>query len=425
MKKSAEIIAVGTEILLGDIVNTNAQFIAEGLSQLGIDVYYQTVVGDNPQRLTDCLNLAKSRADIIITTGGLGPTYDDLTKETIAAAFGRKLVMHQESLDVIVSFFEKLGRPMTENNKKQAMMPEGCMVLKNPNGTAPGCIIEGDDGKVAIMMPGPPREMRPMFTDSVLPYLHKFSDAIIVSKNLRVIGVGESAIEDRLRPLMLESTNPTLAPYAKDGECVLRVTAKVHDRSQADALIDPMVEKIKGILGEHVYGVDIPSMEYCVVNLLKEKGLKVGFAESCTGGLCAKRITDIPGASAVLDTSVVCYSNDSKMVHLGVSPKTIEQYGVISAKCAVEMAKGCLGICRADIAVGITGNAGPNPSDGKPVGLVYVAVTDGVRYMVRKLEYPRSRDYIRTVVSLQALDMVRRFALHPQPPMKNHWADET
>ncbi|MGI6031614.1 MAG: competence/damage-inducible protein A [Eubacteriales bacterium] len=415
MAKSVEIIAVGTELLLGDIVNTNAQYIAQGLSRIGIHVYFQTVVGDNPQRLTQCLELAKSRADILLTTGGLGPTYDDLTKETIAAAFGRKLVLDEESLETIRQFFAGLGRPMTPNNEKQAMMPEGCIILKNPNGTAPGCIIEGDDGKIAIMMPGPPREMKPMFDDQVLPYLQRFSTEHILSKTLRVVGVGESAIEDILKPMMVKYENPTIAPYAKDAECLLRVTARVHDPAEADALIDPVIEEITPLLGDGVYGIDIPSLEYHLVQLLREKGKTVAFAESCTGGLCSKRITDIPGSSDVLGMGVVTYSNAAKQQLLGVRSSTLERYGAVSRECAIEMARGCKALSGADVAVGITGIAGPGGgTPEKPVGLVYVAITDGRRTWCRKLLYPRSRDYVRTVTATNAFDMVRKFLLHPQ-----------
>lgn len=414
-KKSVEILAVGTEILLGDIVNTNAQFIAQGLSSLGLDVYYQTVVGDNPKRLEECLDLAKSRADIIITTGGLGPTYDDLTKETIAQDFGKKLVMHEESLQEIRDFFKGLGREMTPNNEKQAMLPEGCIVLKNPHGTAPGCIIEGDDGKIAIMMPGPPREMKPMFSGQVMDYLRRFSDEIIVSKTMRVVGIGESAIEDKLRPMMVSMTNPTIAPYAKDCECTIRVTAKVHDEKEADALIDPVIEKITDILGIGVYGVDIPSLEAHMVDLLRTHGKTVAFAESCTGGLCAKRITDVPGSSDVLSMSLVTYSNEAKEQLLGVRHSTIQKYTEVSRQCAVEMARGLYRRCNADITVGITGYAGPTGgTQENPTGTVFISVYDGSRCYVRKVYYPRSRDYVRLAATYNAFEMIRKMVLYPQ-----------
>lgn len=409
---NAEIIAVGTEILLGDIVNTNAQYIARGLSNLGINVFFQTVVGDNPKRLESCLNLAKERADILITTGGLGPTYDDLTKETIAKNFGRGLVLDQESYDTMAVFFQKMGRTMTENNKKQAMMPKGAIVLKNPHGTAPGCIIEGEDGKIAIMMPGPPREMKPMFDEKVIPYLKKFSDEIIFSKTMCIIGMGESVLENILHDMITTMENPTVAPYAKDAECILRVTAKAKTEEAAIALIDPVIEKIKGILGNVVYGVDTPSLPDHIVELLKSKNKTVAFAESCTGGLMAKRLTDIPGSSAVFPMGVVAYANQAKMDLLGVKASTLEKYGAVSEECAIEMARGVWRLSGASYGVGITGIAGPGGGTAeKPVGLCYMAVYDGKKTWVKNTIIQRSRDYVRHSVSNSAFDMVRHFAL--------------
>lgn len=254
-----------------------------------------------------------------------------------------------------------------------------------------------------------------MFDDQVLPYLRQFSTEHIISKTMRVVGVGESAIEDILKPMMVKYQNPTLAPYAKDAECLLRVTAKVHDPAEADALIDPVIQEVTPLLGDGVYGVDIPSLEYHLVQLLQEKGKKVSFAESCTGGLCAKRITDIPGSSAVIEMSVVAYDNLVKEQLLGVKHSTLEKYGAVSPQCAIEMARGCFMISGADVAVGITGIAGPGGgTPEKPVGLVYVAVTDGHRTWCRRLLYPRSRDYVRTVTATNAFNMVRKFLNHPQ-----------
>ncbi|NCB29917.1 MAG: competence/damage-inducible protein A [Clostridia bacterium] len=412
---NAEIIAVGTEILLGDIVNTNAQYIARGLSNLGINVYFQTVVGDNPARLESCLNLAKERADIIITTGGLGPTYDDLTKETIAKNFGRSMVLDQDSYDTMASFFQKMGRTMTENNKKQAMMPQGAIILKNPNGTAPGCIIEGEDNKIAIMMPGPPREMKPMFDDSVIPYLRKFANDVIVSKTMCIIGMGESTLEHTLHDMIGSMENPTVAPYAKDAECTLRVTAKAKTEEEAVALIDPVIEKIKGIIGNVVYGVDVPSLADHIVELLSSKKKTVAFAESCTGGLLSKRITDIPGSSEVFHMGVVAYENSIKTDILGVRPYTLQKYGAVSPQCAIEMAHGIYNLSRSSYGVGITGIAGPGGgTPDKPVGLCYIAVYDGKKTWLKTTTIQRSRDYVRYSVSNTALDMVRHFALNDQ-----------
>ena len=279
----AELIAVGTEILLGDIVNTDAQVISQGLSELGIDVYYQTVVGDNPERLKQVIEQAKSRADIIITTGGLGPTLDDLTKETLAQVFGKKLVLHEESLAHIRRFFAEIGKEMTQNNEKQAWLPEGCVPLHNDWGTAPGCAFEAD-GTHVIMLPGPPRECEPMFRYRAMPYLYPLAGGCIVSHNIRVFGLGESAMEEILHDMMAEMTNPTIAPYAKTSECFARVTAKADTPEQAEQMLAPVVSQIVDTLGEYVYGVDADSLEQVVGQLLLEKGMTLSVAESCTGG---------------------------------------------------------------------------------------------------------------------------------------------
>lgn len=284
-QRSAEILCIGTELLMGDIINTNAAYLAKELAGLGINLYHQSVVGDNPERLRQSLQLALKRADIVITTGGLGPTYDDLSKETIAACFGRTLVMDEDSLTRIQAHFLRLGREMTDNNKKQAMMPQGCVIFQNENGTAPGCAIEGSgelEGKTAIMLPGPPREMKPMFEQQVKPYLLKDSDTRLVSHTMHFFGIGESMLEDRLRSLMEKSLNPTVAPYAKIGEVQLRVTARVKDGEDPNALLEPVMEQIRQMVGEFLYGVDVGDLQTAVVRLLTEKERKVAVAESCT-----------------------------------------------------------------------------------------------------------------------------------------------
>ena len=293
---NAELIAVGTEILLGDIVNTDAQVISQGLSELGIDVFYQTVVGDNPARLERVIREAADRADIIITTGGLGPTLDDLTKETLARVFGKKMELHQPSLDRICAFFDRIGREMTPNNEKQAWLPEGCTVFVNEWGTAPGCGFEAG-GKHVLMLPGPPRECEPMFKQCAMPYLYPLAGGCIVSRNVRVFGLGESAMEDRLHDLMESMHNPTIAPYAKVSECFARVTAKAGTHEAAEALLAPVVEQVAGMLGDDVYGIDVDSLEQVVGDGLRARGLTLAVAESCTGGLLSKRITDVAGCS--------------------------------------------------------------------------------------------------------------------------------
>ena len=413
-QKSAEILCIGTELLMGNTVNTNATYIAKGLAQNGINVYHQAVVGDNPQRLKESLDLAFSRSDIVITTGGLGPTYDDLSKETIAAWFGKELVLHEDSLRHIEDFFHRLGREMTDNNRKQAMMPQDCTVFPNPNGTAPGCAIE-KDGKVAFMLPGPPREMRPMFDNYVIPYLQKDSDTILVSKMIHLFGIGESMLEHKLHDIMVESSNPTLAPYAKEGEVQLRVTARVHRDEDAEAILQPMMNKVSEIAGEFIYGIDIGDLQTAAVTRLKEKGLHVATAESCTGGYVSKRLVDVDGVSEVFDCGVCSYSNDIKEKVLGVSHDTLVAYGAVSEQTAREMAAGVRRLSGAEIGVSTTGIAGPGGgTPEKPVGLVYVAVDSDKYSEVLKLNIPSrsddAREYIRYIASSNALHLIWKAA---------------
>ncbi len=415
-QKSAEILAIGTELLMGNVVNTNAAYIARGLADSGINVFHQAVVGDNPKRLLESLELAFSRSDIVITTGGLGPTYDDLSKETIAAFFGKELVLHEESLKHIEDFFQRLGREMTENNKKQAMMPEDCTVFPNPNGTAPGCAIE-KDGKVAFMLPGPPREMQPMFDNYVLPYLLKDSDAVLVSRMLHFFGIGESMLEHKLHDLMVSSSNPTLAPYAKSGEVQLRVTTRVARGEDPEPILQPMIDKVKEVAGEFLYGIDIGDLQHAAVAALKEKNLRVATAESCTGGYVAKRLTEVSGSSEVFDGGVCTYANHIKESLLDVKPETLKQHGAVSAQCAKEMALGARFLFDADIGVATTGIAGPGGgTDEKPVGLVYVAVSSKKYNEVLELHVPSrsddAREYIRYIASSNALHLIWKAAKH-------------
>ncbi len=412
-QRSAEILCIGTEILMGDIVNTNAAYIAKELAGLGINVYHQSVVGDNPQRLREALELAFSRADIVITTGGLGPTYDDLSKETIAAFFGRELVMDQESLHRIECHFLRQNRPMTENNKKQAMMPQGCIIFPNNNGTAPGCAIEGtgeQQGKTAIMLPGPPREMKPMFEESVKPFLLKDSDTRLVSHTMHFFGIGESMLESLLRDLMEHSLNPTVAPYAKTGEVQLRVTARVQNGEDAEALLQPVMEKIKEQVGGYLYGIDVGDLQTAAVHALKVNGLHVAVAESCTGGYVAKRLTDVSGASEVFECGVVTYSNRMKHQLLGVSQQTLDTFGAVSEETAREMAAGVRRLSGAEIGISVTGNAGPEPSEGKEVGLVYIGVDSLEMSRVFMLQVNRrdqdARETIRYLASSHALSLI-------------------
>ncbi len=416
-QRSAEILCIGTELLMGDIINTNAAYLAKELAGLGINLYHQSVVGDNPERLRQSLQLALKRADIVITTGGLGPTYDDLSKETIAACFGRTLVMDEDSLARIQAHFLRLGREMTDNNKKQAMMPQGCVIFQNENGTAPGCAIEGSgelEGKTAIMLPGPPREMKPMFEQQVKPYLLKDSDTRLVSHTMHFFGIGESMLEDRLRSLMEKSLNPTVAPYAKTGEVQLRVTARVKNGEDPNALLEPVMEQIRQTVGEFLYGVDVGDLQTAAVRLLTEKGLKVAVAESCTGGYLAKRITDVSGSSKVFECGICSYSNRIKHQLLGVSERTLEEYGAISEQTATEMASGVRKLSGADIGISVTGNAGPTADEGKEVGLVYIGVDSPKLTQVFTLHVNRrdqdARETIRYLASSHALSLILKAA---------------
>jgi len=407
-----ELIAVGTELLLGEIANTDAQMISLGLSELGINVYHHTVVGDNPARLTAALEIAKSRADIIITTGGLGPTADDLTKETIAAAFGKKLYMDKEQQERL---HQRMGSRMTPNNEKQAMLPEGCEVLVNDWGTAPGCAFYAE-GCHVLMLPGPPSECTPMFKYRARPYLERLctDGQVIRSRFVKIFGMGESAMEDKLSYLMTKLENPTAAPYAKEGECEVRVTAKADSEEAAYALIDPVVEEIRGVLGSVVYGIDVSSLEEVVVKGLIEKGLTVATAESCTGGLVGKRLTDISGSSSCYLGGVVSYANEVKMNVLGVSAETLRAHGAVSSETAIEMARGVRKLMGTDIGVSTTGVAGPGGgSPEKPVGTVYIGIcADGLEKVIKpEFRHTATRTRIRNSTASNVFNLIRQEVL--------------
>ncbi|MBR6530892.1 MAG: competence/damage-inducible protein A [Clostridia bacterium] len=407
--KTCEIISAGTELLLGDILNTDAQFLAQELAKLGLGVMHQSVVGDNHDRLMSALCQAAERSDIIILSGGLGPTPDDITKEVACEFFSKELVLHEESLTRMTKYFTDKGLEMPESNKKQAMLPVDCVVFENNNGTAPGLGME-KDGKHILLLPGPPRELKPMFFESAVPYLKEFSDKVIISHNIRTFGIGESAMSQTVEDL-LESSNPTVAPYAKDGEALLRVTAMADNEAEAEKLCAPVVEEICKRLSDYVYGIDYTCIEEAVVEMLKEKGLKLATAESCTGGLIGKRITNISGASRVFDCGIISYSNEIKHKILGVSEDDLKKYGAVSEQVAKQMAVGVLRLSGADVAVSITGIAGPL-SDGtdKPVGLSYIALADKNNVWVKKLMTGRTdRDYNRFVNASNALNMVRLY----------------
>ncbi|MBU3129055.1 competence/damage-inducible protein A [Clostridium tagluense] len=404
----AEILAVGTEILLGDIVNTNAQYIAKRLADLGIVVYHQSVVGDNPERLLEAYRLAFSRADLVITTGGLGPTKDDLTKEVAFEYFGKKSVVHEASMKIIEGYFKEMDKPMAKSNVKQAYFPVDAVILPNNNGTAPGCIIE-ENGKIVALLPGPPREMKPMFEEAVVPYLEKFQQGVLVSKVLRVIGVGESSAEEMIEDILDKQTNPTVAPYAKDGEMLFRITAKANTKEQGIKLIEPMEAAIRSRLGNNIYGEGDITLENVLGQILINKKLTIATAESCTGGMVAAKLINYPGISSVFMDGVVTYSNEAKINRLGVSIETLDTYGAVSSEVAAEMAQGIAKTAGTNIGISTTGIAGPDGgSIEKPVGLVYVGLSINGEVKTKMLKLSGDRQKIRERATMQLLDWLRR-----------------
>ena len=410
----AEIVAIGTELLMGQIVNADAQYLSRRLQSLGISVYHHTTVGDNPQRLRDALALALSRSDIVITTGGLGPTQDDLSKETAAALLGREMVFDAESWRAIEGYFARMNRACPENNRRQAMFAEGAVILPNACGTAPGCMIE-QDGKLVIQLPGPPREMAAMFEAQVYAFLAQRTGGCIASRYLRIYGLGESQVAQMCAAYIEAQDGVTVAPYCSLGECQLRVTARGADEAQALARVMPVVEALRGILGDAVYAVtDSPegSMEEAAGRALTQRGLTVATAESCTGGLVAAKLVNYPGISAALNEAHVTYANAAKVRYCGVRQETLDAFGAVSEQTAREMAQGLRERSGADIAVSTTGVAGPGGGTlEKPVGLVYVGCADAHGVRVERLMLSGDRQKVRELAALRALDMVRRAAL--------------
>lgn len=404
----AEILAVGTEILLGDIINTNAQYLARRLADLGFSVYHQTVVGDNEERLLEAYELAFKRGELVITTGGLGPTKDDLTKEVGAKYFGKSFFVHEKSLQKLEKLFLKRNLVVNEGNRKQAYIPEGGHILPNDNGTAPGCIID-EDGKILIMLPGPPKEMMPMFENYVVPYLDKYRKGVLISKSLRVCGIGEGHMAEKISSIIDNQDNPTVAPYAKEGEVTLRITAKAKNAESAQELIAPTEKKIRDILGEDIYGVGDTTLENVVGEMLISRKLTVAIAESCTGGLLAGRLINYPGISSVFMDGVVAYSNESKIKRLGVKKETLEKFGAVSHEIAAEMAIGVAESANTNIGISTTGIAGPSGGTvEKPVGLVYVGLYINGVVKTKELNLWGDRQKVRASTVTQALDWLRR-----------------
>lgn len=405
---TAEIICVGTELLLGNIVNTNAAFLSEKLAYLGINCYFQTVVGDNRDRLLSVINTALSRADILIFSGGLGPTEDDLTKETVAEALGKKLIRDKKAEQEIADYFALRGRIPTDNNWKQADVIEGCEILYNKNGTAPGIFVsEGE--KTVILLPGPPLELKSMFTDSVMPKLQQKCGQVFYSKTVKIVGPGESSVETQILDMLDTQDNPTIAPYAKTGEVHLRVTARAKDEKEAREKTAPVVEELYRRFGNAVYTTDADeTLEMALTKLLMKKKYTMTTAESCTGGMIAARMVNAPGVSAVLKSGFITYANEAKEELLGVSHDTLEKFGAVSRETAEEMAEGAVKAAHTDAAVAVTGIAGPDGgTKEKPVGLVYIGVNVRGNVEVREYHFSGSRQKIRESVTAAALTFLR------------------
>lgn len=403
----AEIITVGTEILLGDILNTNCRYLSRELAAMGIEMYYQITVGDNEERLLKTLEESLNRSDIVICTGGLGPTEDDITKEVCAKYFGYELELHKPSLDAMIERFKHMNRVPTKNNEKQAYFPKEAYILKNDNGTAPGCIME-KEGKMIVVLPGPPREMESMFENYVKPYLSKLTDDVIESEVLRIIGVGESKVENDILDIIDSQTNPTIATYAKGYECTLRITAKAKSVEEAKELIKPMSDEMKRRFGQSLYATGETSIEEVVSKMLVENNLKIAVAESCTGGMVSASLINYPGISSVFMEGCVTYSNEAKMKSLGVKKETLDVYGAVSDKCAKEMACGVAARYNTNIGIATTGIAGPDGgTDEKPVGLVYFGIYINGKVISKKYVFNGDRQGVRERATRTILNDLR------------------
>lgn len=409
---TAEIICVGTELLLGNIVNTNAAFLANGLADLGISCYYQTVVGDNHERLTETLKTAAKRADILILSGGLGPTKDDMTKETVAAFAGKKLVMDEISRQRIEAYFALRGIEPTENNWKQALIPEGSKVFDNDNGTAPGMVVDCKNCKV-ILLPGPPVELEPLFQDKVVPYLRELTPGAICSQTVKTCGLSESKVETEISDLIEKQANPTIATYAKTGEVHIRVTAKADTEKEANKLIKPVVKELKNRFGNDIYTTDVnTTLEKALADLLISAGMTITCAESCTGGLLSATIINVPGISELYKAGLITYSNKAKRKLLGVKKTTLDKYTAVSSQVAEEMVKGLLANSKADVGVAVTGLAGPDGgTKERPVGLVYISCNVKGKVTVKEYHFKGNREKIRQSAVAAALMLARSCVL--------------
>ncbi len=403
------ILSVGTEILFGQIVNTNTVYLSQQMNMLGFDVMYHYTVGDNPKRVEEMIDLAFQDCDLILTTGGLGPTQDDLTKEVACKALDDTLVMMDDVLEEITKYFKTLGREMTENNKKQAIMPSRATVFHNDAGTAPGFALE-KDGKYIICMPGPPREMKRMFQKSVVPFLQSMIDGALYYRQIRFFGIGESMLETQLLDLIDNQTDPTLATYAKEGECSLRIASKRATEEEAEHAVDEMLEMVKERVGHYIYSCDDEELAQVVADRLMEQGLTLSSAESCTGGMFASTMTDIPGISQCFDRGLVTYSNQAKIEELGVSAGTLEKFGAVSEETALEMVEGLKRVSGSDVCISVTGIAGPGGgSEEKPVGLVYIGFSYGDKKICKKIQMRNvNRSWNRHYTLLCMLNVIYR-----------------
>lgn len=421
---NAEILCIGTELLHGDITNTNARYISKELAKIGIDVHYQTVVGDNPQRMREGLNLAFSRADVVITTGGLGPTQDDITKYAVADFFGVNMVYDAASEQHIKNCFARFAkkngkiREMTENNMRQAYFPEGADILDNPNGTANACIFNARkaspekcvrENNIVISLPGPPREMSPLVDNEVIPYLKEYSDYIVKNKKIVVFRLGESRAETLIMDLMKNQTNPTIAPYAGDGKVVFRVTAKAKTEKECFDLINPVADELLRRFEGDAFVMKNEDLQETIIRQLLEKNVTIATAESLTGGMIASSIVKIPGVSKIFNQGYVIYSNEAKIKMLGVKRETIEKYGVVSEEVAKEMAKCVAEKAGSDIGVATTGIAGPDGgTKEQPVGTFYAAAYRDGKYEVQSSTFGGIRETIITRATNNAFELVRK-----------------
>ena len=404
----AEILSVGTELLLGNIVDTNAAFLSQELAGLGVSVFRETTVGDNHKRLFCALKNAFKSADVVIISGGLGPTQDDITKEVAAEYFGRGLVLHQESLERIKARFAARRRELPISTDRNAIIPEGSLVLPNDNGSAPGVVIE-QDGKILILLPGPPNEMIPMFTNYVRPFLQQKSGKVFVSRTLKIIGIGESQVESMLMDLINVQTNPTIAPYAKIWDCHVRLTASAQSATEAEAFIAPLAAEIHKRLDPHIYSDNDATLPEIIVALLQKQNCTLAIAESCTGGLIMSELVSVAGCSSVFLEGLCTYSNEAKTARLGVPAALIEKHGAVSAEVAAVMAEGVAKTAGATIGISTTGIAGPDGGTAeKPVGLVYAGLYINGEVETVKLNIIGSRNEVRLRAAHLVMDMLRR-----------------